>query len=95
MQLGAGWWFNDTKRGMIHRMKALADQGLLFHFVGMLTDPRSFISYHRHEYFRRFFCNLIGTWVENGEIPNDPILLKKLIENICFNNAKNYFHIEL
>ncbi|RDE26985.1 glucuronate isomerase [Parageobacillus thermoglucosidasius] len=95
MQLGAGWWFNDTKRGIIRQMEALADQGLLFHFVGMLTDSRSFISYSRHEYFRRIFCNLIGTWVENGEIPNDPILLKNLIENICFNNAKNYFHIEL
>jgi len=76
-------------------MSSLADQGLLSHFVGMLTDSRSFISYSRHEYFRRILCDLVGTWVEDGEIPNEPDLLKPLIENICFNNAKNYFSIEL
>lgn len=95
IQFGSGWWFNDTKPGMIRQMTALADQGLLSHFVGMLTDSRSFISYSRHEYFRRILCNLIGTWVESGEIPNDPALLQNLVENICFNNAKNYFNIDL
>ena len=95
IQLGSGWWFNDTKPGMIRQLTALADQGLLMHFVGMLTDSRSFISYSRHEYFRRILCNLVGEWVENGEIPNDEVLLQKLVENICYNNAKNYFAIEV
>lgn len=95
LQLGSGWWFNDTKVGMIRQMEALAEQGLFMHFVGMLTDSRSFLSYTRHEYFRRILCNLVGTWVENGEVPNDEKLLKTLIENICFYNAKNYFGIEL
>ncbi|WP_338471865.1 glucuronate isomerase [Niallia sp. XMNu-256] len=95
IQFGSGWWFNDTKPGMIRQLTALADQGLLMHFVGMLTDSRSFISYSRHEYFRRILCNLVGTWVEDGEIPNDPALLQKLVENICYNNAKNYFAIEV
>lgn len=95
IQLGSGWWFNDTKPGMIRQLSALADQGLLMHFVGMLTDSRSFISYSRHEYFRRILCNLVGTWVEEGEIPNDPALLEKLITNICYNNAKNYFNIDI
>lgn len=95
IQFGSGWWFNDTKPGMIRQLNALADQGLLMHFVGMLTDSRSFISYSRHEYFRRILCNLVGTWVEEGEVPNDPALLEKLITNICYNNAKNYFNIEV
>ncbi|MEW9670584.1 glucuronate isomerase [Ammoniphilus sp. 3BR4] len=95
IQFGSGWWFNDTKQGMIRQMSALADQGLLMHFVGMLTDSRSFLSYSRHEYFRRILCNLIGTWVEDGEIPNHPALLKELIENICYNNAKRYFSIDV
>lgn len=95
IQFGSGWWFNDTKPGMLRQLTALADQGLLMHFVGMLTDSRSFISYSRHEYFRRILCNLIGTWVEDGELPNDQALLQKLVENICFNNAKNYFSIDV
>lgn len=95
LQLGSGWWFNDTKIGMIRQMEALSEQGLFMHFVGMLTDSRSFLSYTRHEYFRRILCNLVGTWVENGEVPNDEKLLKTMIENICFYNAKNYFGIEL
>jgi glucuronate isomerase len=95
IQLGSGWWFNDTKAGMVRQLSSLADQGLLMHFVGMLTDSRSFISYTRHEYFRRILCNLIGSWVEDGEIPNDTALLRQLIENICYNNAKNYFAIEV
>ena len=80
---------------MIRQLTALADQGLLSHFVGMLTDSRSFISYSRHEYFRRILCNLVGTWVEEGELPNDEALLENLVTNICFNNAKNYFNIDL
>jgi glucuronate isomerase len=95
IQFGSGWWFNDTKPGMIRQLTALADQALLPHFVGMLTDSRSFISYSRHEYFRRILCNLIGTWVEDGEIPNDPKLLQMTVENICYNNAKNYFSIDV
>jgi glucuronate isomerase len=95
IQFGSGWWFNDTKQGIIRQLSTLADQGLLSHFVGMLTDSRSFISYSRHEYFRRVLCNLVGTWVEDGEIPQDSNLLKNLIENICYYNAKNYFKIQL
>lgn len=94
IQFGAGWWFNDTERGMLRQMETLADNGLLMHFVGMLTDSRSFISYPRHEYFRRILCNYVGENVENGKIPNDDILLKKLIQNICYHNAKNYFKNE-
>jgi glucuronate isomerase len=95
IQFGSGWWFNDTKPGMIRQMSALADQAVLAHFVGMLTDSRSFISYSRHEYFRRVLCNLIGTWVEEGEVPNDQALLQRLIQDICYNNAKNYFSMEV
>lgn len=91
VQFGAGWWFNDTEKGMLRQMDALADHGLLMHFVGMLTDSRSFVSYPRHEYFRRILCNYVGENVENGKFPNDKDLLKKLIENICFNNADRYF----
>lgn len=95
MQFGSGWWFNDQKDGMIRQMVALANLGLLSRFVGMLTDSRSFLSYTRHEYFRRILCNLIGEWVENGEAPNDMKLLGEMVQNICYNNAKNYFGIEL
>lgn len=95
VQFGSGWWFNDTKRGMIRQLTGLADQGLLMHFVGMLTDSRSFISYSRHEYFRRILCNLIGEWVEDGELPNKPALLQVLVENICYYNAKKYFGIDV
>lgn len=94
MQFGSGWWFNDQKDGMIKQMVALANLGLLSRFVGMLTDSRSFLSYTRHEYFRRILCNLIGEWVENGEFPNDIDLLGSIVQNICFNNANNYFGIE-
>ena len=91
LQFGSGWWFNDTKRGMLRQLGALADQGLLMHFVGMLTDSRSFISYTRHEYFRRIFCDLVGRWAERGEIPADEALLRRLVENVCYRNAKAYF----
>ena len=92
IQFGSGWWFNDTEQGMLRQMEDLADHGLLMHFVGMLTDSRSFISYPRHEYFRRILCNFIGERVENGKFPNDQELLKKLIENVCYNNAMRYFN---
>jgi glucuronate isomerase len=91
MQFGSGWWFLDQKDGMEKQMNALSALGLLSRFVGMLTDSRSFLSYPRHEYFRRILCNLIGNDVENGEIPADMELLGAMVENICFNNANNYF----
>ncbi len=91
IQFGSAWWFNDTKEGMIAQMKMLADLGLLSRFVGMLTDSRSFLSYTRHEYFRRILCNLIGEWVENGEFPADMELLGDIVQGVCYNNAKEYF----
>ncbi|WP_134684075.1 glucuronate isomerase [Brevibacillus migulae] len=91
MQFGSAWWFNDTKEGMIQQIKVLADCGLLSRFVGMLTDSRSFLSYTRHEYFRRILCNVIGEWVENGEFPDDRELLGTIVQNICYHNAKEYF----
>ena len=90
IQLGSGWWFLDQKDGMIKQMTALANLGLLSRFVGMLTDSRSFLSYTRHEYFRRILCNLLGDWVENGELPNDINKLGKMVENICYNNVNKY-----
>lgn len=95
IQLGSGWWFNDQKDGMIRQMIALANMGLISRFVGMLTDSRSFMSYTRHEYFRRILCDLVGTWAYEGEIPNDLSLLGPIIEDICYNNALNYFGLEL
>lgn len=91
IQFGAGWWFNDTKRGMLNQMDTLADHGLLMNFIGMLTDSRSFVSYARHDYFRRIFCNYIAQKVLDNEIPKDDALLKQLIENVCYNNVKQYF----
>lgn len=91
MQHGAAWWFNDHKLGMIEQMTSLANEGMLADFVGMLTDSRSFLSYARHEYFRRILCDLVGTWVENGEYPDDEKALRKIIEGISYNNAKRYF----
>ncbi len=95
IQFGSGWWFNDQKEGMEQQMSALASLGLLSRFVGMLTDSRSFLSYPRHEYFRRVLCNMIGMWVENGEAPEDYNLLGKMVKDISFNNAVDYFGIEL
>jgi glucuronate isomerase len=95
MQFGSGWWFLDQKDGMEKQMNALSSLGLLSRFIGMLTDSRSFLSYPRHEYFRRILCNLIGNDVASGEIPADMELLGKMVENICFNNAKDYFGIDL
>lgn len=93
LQFGSGWWFNDQKDGMIRQMTALANVGLLSRFVGMLTDSRSFMSYTRHEYFRRVLCNLIGEWVENGEAPNDIKLLGGMVKDISYNNAFEYFRL--
>lgn len=93
IQFGSGWWFNDQRDGMTEQMKALANLGALCKFVGMLTDSRSFLSYTRHEYFRRILCNLLGTWVENGEFPSDMKTLGKIVEDICYNNAVNYFKL--
>lgn len=92
MQFGAAWWFGDTKLGMINQMNALADSGMLANFLGMLTDSRSFLSYQRHDYFRRILATYIGEWVESEEIPNDEHLLTTLMENISYNNAYNYFN---
>jgi glucuronate isomerase len=91
MQLGSAWWFCDHRDGMEEQMRVLASLGMLPVFVGMLTDSRSFLSYPRHEYFRRIMCNLIGNWVENGEYPNDQKRLEKIVRNISFGNAKTYF----
>lgn len=95
MQFGSGWWFNDQKDGMQRQMTQLANLGLLSRFVGMLTDSRSFLSYTRHEYFRRVLCQMVGRWVEDGEAPADLPLLGAMVRNICFDNAKRYFEIEL
>ncbi len=95
LQLGSAWWFNDHKTGMISQMTSLANGGLLSNFVGMLTDSRSFLSYARHEYFRRILCDLIGGWVENGEYPADYQALKKIVQGICYNNAVRYFGFSL
>lgn len=91
MQFGTGWWFLDQKTGMINQMNALSNMGLLSRFIGMLTDSRSFLSFPRHEYFRRILCDLIGQDVVNGEIPHDMDLLGQMIENISYNNANTYF----
>lgn len=95
IQFGSAWWINDHKDGMTEQLKALANVGLLSRFVGMLTDSRSFLSYTRHEYFRRVLCNLIGEWVEDGEAPDDLELLGEMVQNICFNNARRYFGVDM
>ncbi len=95
IQHGSAWWFNDHKTGMTDQMISLANLGSLSGFVGMLTDSRSFLSYTRHEYFRRILCNLVGNWVENGEYPCDMELLEEIIRGISYNNAKHYFKFNL
>jgi glucuronate isomerase len=93
MQFGSGWWFLDQKTGMTSQLNALSTLGLLSRFVGMLTDSRSFLSYPRHEYFRRVLCNLLGHDVENGELPATELpFIGKMVENICYNNARNLFN---
>jgi len=93
VQLGAAWWFNDTKDGMENHLHILGRLGSLGNFIGMLTDSRSFLSYTRHEYFRRILCKVIGEWVENGEFPNDDDLLKEIVQGICYYNAEKYFEL--
>ena len=91
LQHGAAWWFNDHKRGMQAQLESLAAEGHLATFIGMLTDSRGFLSYARHEYFRRVLCDLIGAWVENGEYPEDEALLTRIVKGICHDNAQSYF----
>jgi glucuronate isomerase len=91
VQVGSAWWFNDHKLGMEKQIKDLANLSALAGFVGMLTDSRSFLSYARHEYFRRILCNVIGHWVENGELIADMKYLGRVVEDISFNNANKYF----
>lgn len=93
IQHGCAWWFNDTKSGMEAQMRSLANLGLLGNFVGMLTDSRSFLSYARHDYFRRILCNMVGNWVENGEYPNDDAALKRIVEGVSYHNAARYFEL--
>ena len=95
IQQGSAWWFNDHKKGMIDQMTSLANLGLLGNFIGMLTDSRSFLSYTRHEYFRRIMCELVGGWVENGEYPADYKALEKIVCGISYNNAVKYFGFDL
>ena len=93
IQQGPAWWFNDTKSGIEEQLRSLASQSLLGNFIGMLTDSRSYLSYTRHEYFRRIFCNMIGTWVENGEYPADEEALRRIVEGVSYRNAKRYFEL--
>ena len=95
VQFGSGWWFNDQKDGMQRQLMQLSQLGMLSHFVGMLTDSRSFLSYTRHEYFRRILCEMVGSWVAAGEAPNDWELLSGLIADVCFHNANRYFELGL
>jgi len=95
IQLGSAWWYLDQKDGMEKQLNVISNMGLLGRFVGMVTDSRSFLSFPRHEYFRRILCNLIGKDVNSGEIPEDMELLGGLVQNICYYNAKQYFQLEL
>ena len=92
IQWGAAWWFLDQLDGMTKQINTLSNLGLLSVFVGMLTDSRSFMSYPRHEYFRRLLCNIIGNDVKLGHLPDDEALLGKLVQDVCYYNAKNYFN---
>ncbi|MCI9068253.1 MAG: glucuronate isomerase, partial [Lachnospiraceae bacterium] len=87
----SGWWFNDNRSGMRSQLTELANCGMLGCFVGMLTDSRSFLSYTRHEYFRRILCELVGEWVESGQYPADEKQLRELVEDICFYNTDRFF----
>ncbi|HJB38296.1 MAG TPA: glucuronate isomerase [Candidatus Acutalibacter ornithocaccae] len=95
IQQGSAWWFNDHKAGMVKQLTAFANGGLLGNFIGMLTDSRSFLSYPRHEYFRRILCELLGAWVENGEYPADWKSLEKMVRGVCYNNAVEFFGFPL
>ena len=95
LQFGSGWWFLDQKEAMEWQMNALSNNGLLSRFVGMLTDSRSFMSFPRHEYFRRTLCNLLGDEMTHGELPSDMDLVGGMVRNICFGNAQRYFGLEV
>jgi len=95
IQFGSAWWFLDQKDGIEWQLHALSNTGLLSRFVGMVTDSRSFMSFPRHEYFRRVLCNLLGSEMENGDLPNDGQLVGSVVRNICFENAKQYLGLEL
>ena len=95
IQHGSAWWFNDHYDGMRDHLSSLAANGVLSNFIGMLTDSRSFLSYTRHEYFRRILCELIGEWVEEGKYPNDREMLSKIVTDICYNNAVKYFRFSV
>jgi glucuronate isomerase len=92
LQLGAGWWFNDTRTKMREQLDTFADESCLPNFVGMLTDSRSFLSYPRHEYFRRVLCEWLGEMVQRGQVPDDEEMLGKIVEDISYNNAHDWFH---
>ena len=94
LQHGSAWWFNDNKTGMQEQLINLANLSILGNFIGMLTDSRSFLSYTRHEYFRRILCDLLGNWIENGEYPADYDFVGSIVQDICYNNAKRYFALE-
>ena len=95
MQFGSGWWHADQQEGMEWQMKALANTGLLSRFIGMLTDSRSFLSFPRHEYFRRTLCNMLGNWMASGFIPNDQELIGEMVRRICYQNAADYLDLAL
>ena len=95
MQFGSGWWHLDQRDGMVEQLKTLANVGLLSHFVGMLTDSRSFLSFPRHEYFRRILCNLLGTWMKEGFVPDDIALIGNLAKRICYSNARDYLGLKI
>ena len=91
IQFGSGWWFNDQKDGMERQMMALSQLGLISQFVGMVTDSRSFLSYTRHEYFRRILCNYLGSLVDSGQYPYEEEILGEIVQNICYKNSAKYF----
>jgi glucuronate isomerase len=95
IQFGSGWWFNDQMDGMLRQIEALSQLGLLSRFVGMLTDSRSFLSFTRHEYFRRILCNKLGVEIESGIIPNEVDFIGKMVEDISYNNAAEYFDFKV
>ena len=95
IQYGSAWWFLDQKQGITSQLDALSNAGLLSRFVGMVTDSRSFMSYPRHEYFRRILCDLIGKDVARGELPNDDALLGRLVRDVCYENARHYLQLPL
>ena len=95
LQQGSAWWFNDHRPGMRAQLTDLASNGVLGRFVGMLTDSRSFLSYTRHEYFRRVLCELIGEWVESGQYPDDEKYLSQIVANICYNNTNEFFRFNI